>query len=329
MSSSKPPSGSYQRRFAWLAGIILAVIAVYTGAWFYAARTLEEKAGGALADINDGRRQVTCQQPEGRGYPFRIGLFCSSVGFRDVTRGVTVTAGAFRTAAQVYAPRQIVGELDGPLTLELAGLQPIQAGWSQLRASTRLADLVPERVSVEATDLIIAGRSDLTEMVRARSGQFHMRPNSGNLDVAFQVAGLTVDPGLLGDRTIPPLDAAADIDVAGGMAAVLDSRRSLRGQSATLRNLSLSTGEGASIRLSGPVSVGDTGLLNAELSIAVSNAAEIARVLGIIFPESEQQIASVATGLGALGNAASIPIRIVDGRIFLGIIPTGRIAPID
>ena len=325
MSSSAPPAGGYQRRFFWFAAIVVAVIAVYTIAWFYAARLLEDEAAGVIGRLNQGERQLSCSQPQGKGYPFRIGLFCDAVGLQLPDRGVAISAGAFRSAAQVYAPRHIVGELDGPLVMELAGLPPIQAGWSTLRASVRIAEPIPERLSLEVSDLIVAGRDNLLDMVRARAGQFHMRPNAGNLDVAVQLSGLTVDPSLIGERRIPPLD----VDLTGGMAALLANRDSLRGRSAIIRRLSLAAGENASISMAGPVSVGDDGLIDAELSISVNDPAEIARIVGLILPEAEQQIASVASGLAALGNTAAIPIRIQDGRIFLGFIPTGRIAPLE
>src|SRR5690606_28859425 len=99
--------------------------------------------------------------------------------------------------------------------------------------------------------------------------------------------------------------------------------------SATIRNLSLRAGGGGSIAISGPASVGEDGLISADLSVSVSNPDEIGHILGVIFPEARQQIASVASGLGQIAASTAIPIRIEKGRIFLGFIPAGRIAPVQ
>jgi hypothetical protein len=329
MPSGETGAPNYSRRFIWLAAIIILVVAGYSFAWFYAARTLETRVTGVLANLNRGDQQIVCNRPEGKGYPFRIGLFCDSVSYSDPELGVTLSAGALRSAAQVYAPRHIVGELDGPLLFQAEGLTPIQAGWSMLRASVRVADPIPERLSIEASDVIVAPQDNLRELVRMRSGAFHMRPNGGNLDTALQFAGLTVDPNLLGGRQIPPLDTSADFSIDGGIAALIANPGSLRGRSGTIRNLSLAAGEGVSISMSGPASVGEDGLISADLTISVNNPGEIGRILGLIFPEAQKQIASVASGLGSLGSATAIPIRVDKGRIFLGFIPTGRIAPVD
>lgn len=329
MPSSKPGSSVHQRRIIWLAAIVIMTIGVYSVGWFYAARLLEEQATQSLADLNRGERQFGCENPQGRGYPFRIGLFCDRVRFDDPQRGLSIAAGALRSAAQVYAPRHIIGELDGPLVVGLTDLPSLQAGWSLLRASIRLAEPLPERISVEANDLIVAPEANPRELVRMRMAAFHMRPNAGNLDVALQFAGLTIDPALLAQRLIPPLDASADISFEGGLAALSANPGSLRGRAGTIRALSLAAGEGVSISMSGPASIGEDGLVNADLSISVNNPVEIARVLGVIFPEAEQQLTSIASGLRTLGNTTAIPIRIEAGRIFLGFIPTGRIAPLD
>ncbi len=93
---------------------ILLVIALYTAGWFYAASTLKEKTLALLGDQQRHGVSALCQDAEYRGYPFRIGLFCSKVSIDDKTNGVSATFGALRSAAQIYQPNHIVWELDGP-----------------------------------------------------------------------------------------------------------------------------------------------------------------------------------------------------------------------
>ncbi|MGO7902907.1 DUF2125 domain-containing protein, partial [Rhizobium ruizarguesonis] len=65
-----------------------------------------------------------CSDIEFRGYPFRIGLFCSKIYVDDNVNGVSATFGALRSAAQVYSPGNIVWERDSPAEIRTTnGLQ--------------------------------------------------------------------------------------------------------------------------------------------------------------------------------------------------------------
>ena len=103
MASRQATTRSYSRRFAWLAAAIVVVVAAYTGAWFYAAGMIETRIGEAM-QASGGDAVPRCERPSARGYPFRIGVFCDAVAFEDARGEISVRAGAFRSAAQVYDP---------------------------------------------------------------------------------------------------------------------------------------------------------------------------------------------------------------------------------
>ncbi|WP_367717733.1 DUF2125 domain-containing protein [Nitratireductor sp. GISD-1A_MAKvit] len=104
MPSRKRAKRSFSRRFLLFGLFIVLAILAYTGAWFYAADTLERRTITAIEDLNTNQQRVNCEEPTARGYPFRIGLFCRSVFFENAGEGISVSAGAFRSAAQVYQP---------------------------------------------------------------------------------------------------------------------------------------------------------------------------------------------------------------------------------
>lgn len=155
MASSGDRRPNYGRRFFWFVVAIVATASLYSAGWFYAADRLVERVEADVAALNRDGRRASCENAAVRGYPFRIGVFCRSVMFEDARGGFAFRARQFRSAAQVYQPMRIIGELDGPATLEAPGLNALDLDWSSLRASVRLASPRPERVSVEGRGLTV------------------------------------------------------------------------------------------------------------------------------------------------------------------------------
>jgi hypothetical protein len=148
-ASSQSRSG---RRFWLLGGGIVLAIALYTGGWFYAASELKNTVLKAIAPGNAAGVTGECSNIDFRGYPFRIGLFCSKVDVDDNVNGVSATFGELRSAAQVYAPGHIVWELDSPAEIRTAHGLSINAEWTNLQSS-----LVTKFKGVDRTSTVIDG----------------------------------------------------------------------------------------------------------------------------------------------------------------------------
>lgn len=327
MTSSRQSGTNYGRRFMWLLLGIILVICFYTAGWFYAARTVVDQVQGAIVALNGDGRRASCEEPQARGYPFRIGIFCRSVMFEDAGKGVAFRAGELRSAAQVYQPWRIIGELDGPASLEAPGLNALSLGWSALRASARLASPLPERVSVEATDLAVQldeQGETLQPLARSDSAELHLRPVGDDLDVAVRFAGLALDEGVVG--AVPPLSGLIDFSLAGG-ALPGGSEGGLRGHSGVIRALAVSAENGAGVTVSGPVAVDEAGLIDAELSVSVREPAALAKILGDLAPHARREI-ELALSAMAGANARGLPLNIVRGEARLGFIPLGNIPPL-
>ena len=100
-------------------------------------------------------RQWTCQDRRIGGYPFRIEVTCAALTVRR--GGVTASLGATRSVAQVYQPRHVITEIDGPLNLT-DGRIAVQGTWRLLETSVRgsragiqRASLVVEEPSLRVT----------------------------------------------------------------------------------------------------------------------------------------------------------------------------------
>lgn len=321
----------YRRRYIWLIVAVVTAIALYTGGWFYVAGIIDGEASKAIASANRNGVRLNCENSEVRGYPFRLGLNCQSVLFEDAGEGVSFSAGAFRSAAQVYNPTFLVGELDGVARLEAPGLQPLTFDWEVLRSSVRLAEPLPSRVSVEGRKLrasIAGGDVNGGELFAAESLEAHMRPDGAALDLAGSMSGFALDASLTGRRELPVLNGNVDLVLADGVRWAVSADKSLRGHSGTLRQLNLSPGPESSVNASGTFSVDGGGLVDAELAISVRGAEALAQTLFRAFPESEGQIASFAASLNALGDQTKLPLRVVKGEISYGFVELGRIPPL-
>lgn len=327
MASSLLAESRAGRRILWLAVAIVVAIAAYTGLWFYLARDLEHRTVAALTALNGGGVRAFCEEPEARGYPFRIGVFCRAVFYENVKDGVSIRAGAFRSAAQIYQPFKAVGELDGPAAVLLPVGGALEVEWESLRASARLAKPLPERVSFEGRRLIVSHQEgDATPLATAESFQLHARQSDTDLDVAATFSGLSIGQALVPD--LPQIEGRVRMTLNDGVAFLAQSLKDPRGRSGTVQELNVGiAGEEAGLILSGPVSVGRDGLISAELSVRMQGPAAVAEVLAKLFPDEGDTFMAAAAAFSGLGDTP-LQITIDRGRVFAGFIPLGRIPPI-
>lgn len=330
-STQGKPTG---RRFLFLVLAIVLLAAGYSAGWYFLAGRLVTGASQLVERINANGDRANCENITARGYPFRIGIFCDTVFFERAVAGVSVAAGALRSAAQVYRPTLVISEVDGPARLLLPNLLPLRLNWETLRASTRVASPLPERFSLE-TDALAAtfGESDRAEpAARATRTELHARPNGADLDLATSIRQFELDPALLPGRTVPPTDVEADLTINNGVGLVLAGKSDLRGYSGTLRNLSLLAPGDTGISLKGPFSIAADGLLDADFVLGVKRPEDFARVLAEIIPEARGQIRNGLTAFSLTGNGADghleLPLRITRGSAAIGFIPLGRIPPL-
>ncbi|SEB50532.1 hypothetical protein SAMN05216452_1742 [Nitratireductor aquibiodomus] len=330
MPSRKRAKRSFSRRFFLFALFIVLVILAYTGAWFYAADTLEQRTITAIEDLNAGHQRANCEEPTARGYPFRIGLFCRSVFYEDAENGMSVSAGAFRSAAQVYQPMRTVGELDAPARIATPYLPAIEADWENMRISARLTASLPERLSSEAKNVVLTLDDDNRQPIaRAGNIQAHTRQNGTDLDLALIAQALTIDPGLTNGTAIPAIDGELLVTLDDGVALASTSVPELRGRSGTIENLNLKiAGGNAGLTVKGPIRIAENGLIDAELRVTVNEPQRIAQLVGQIVPDKRDEIAGITAGLANLGAAPRLAVNIRQGRVFVGFLPLGSIPPV-
>lgn len=322
MSRPASPAPRSTRRFFFLALAVIAAIGLYTAGWFYIAGRLEAQTRLAMERQAARGIEAECASPQAHGYPFRIGLICESTAWREPAGGIAISAGALRSAAQVYAPRHVVGEIDGPAELDLPGLVPLRADWQSLQASVRASEPLPSRASLQATDARLSVRSSHAPVIAtADAVQAHMRTVEGSLDLAAALTGVNLPEGMTNGVDLPPLALTSDMTIRDGALHMAAGKRSLRGLEGTLRDLSLDIGGSAGARLTGPFSVDGEGRLNGDFSLTLLNPAELAALAKRLYPREEKTIGSALAALTALGGGNGspvIPVRVSDGVPSLG-----------
>lgn len=324
-SNGKP---NYSRRLSWLAVFIVLLFGGYSAVWYYVAGALEKFTATAITEFNKDGSKADCAKATARGFPFRIGLFCDNVRFEDPSQGVTVSAQAFRSAAQVYDPFHIVAELDSPAVISAPQLGDLGFNWKNLRASARLTTDFPQAASVETDELSAAGNDATSALLRVKHAEGHMRQNGADLDLAGSFVDVAPDARLTKGMTLPPLSGEVDLTIKDGINFVRYGTGSLRGQSGTIRTLALTTGGTAGVTVAGPFSVSDEGLVDATFTVTVRNPKELSAQLVQMFPDKASQIQTGFAGLAVLGANPTVPLNIKGGSMTLGFIPLGKLPPL-
>jgi hypothetical protein len=226
------------RRIRWLGVAIVLAAVAYSAGWYWLAGRVDMQATRLVEAQRGQGLAIDCADRDIRGYPFRLEIFCTSFAMARPAGGLTVQAGAFRSAAQVYEPRRVYAELDAPVTVDSPLIGRVKADWTLGRATATLADPLPERVSLSVDDLgmAIAG---IETALSAAHAEAHMRRLGGELDLALRYQGLVVDPRLVAGRTLPVLSGDADIRLENGVALASEGVSSLRGVSGEIHRLAL------------------------------------------------------------------------------------------
>lgn len=325
-------------RKVWLLAVaIVIVVAIYTGGWFYAASALKDKTLAVLGSQQANGISVECTDAEYRGYPFRIGLFCSKVTVDDSKNGVSATLGALRSAAQVYNPSHIVWEVDAPAEVRTSHGLTLSSTWDSLQSS-----LVAKLAGIERSSTVIQGSTtSIVSATAARSinlaaerTEIHLRQNGQDLDAALSMQNARATAEGLTDL-LPSMTTTVDVTLLGraGMVDGTDPNGlALYGTEGEMRRLSADLGEGRLITVTGPFSIDQDGYLFGRLKLQVEQIDAWRNSLAEAFPDIAPVLRTVAGMLSALtggGQNASIDLTIDRGKVFAGgFIQIGKIPPI-
>lgn len=335
-AKDKMPSKPTARRFYWFAGFIVALIALYCGVWFYLAGQLESRSRALLTDLGNPNITADCRDLDVRGFPFRLGVYCSAVDAQDAASDTIVSTGGFRSAAQIYKPNHIVSELDGPVSVESGRGIFADLDWNILRTSTVFNLRGLDRASMESraikAALTVNGNPDPIR-IEAESSEFHTRQNSADLNTFLRLnaAQLTID-GIV--NALPRLDLQADVTLADRAWLLTPNQarqNPLYDLSASINNFNADLDNGAGLSLDGPFSVNGSGYLSGKFNLEIRGMKAWQELIAENFPDQAQNLQNFSGILGGIGgdnDSLSLPLNITDGNVRIGFIQLGRIPPL-
>lgn len=336
MPSSTPEKTAKPRKLLKILVAFLIVLGiVYTGGWYYLANQLESRVATNLGAFKEKGINASCDNAHASGYPLRLGLTCSKVGWVDQAKALSVLAGSFHAAAQIYDPYTIVSQIEGPAKIDAPGTIPMDVTWKNLASSVRLDKPLPKQLSIQGNDIVInqreasAGSAPLAVL---QNGQIAFSTNEPQMNVALTFEKLKIADNIVYERPLPELTGAADIQLENGFALLSKPERDvtiLRGQSGILRNVDLGFVDGSGVAISGPFSIADDGRISGDFKVTMRNPEGVAQALQGIFPEAGNTISSVLQAMAFVpkdkSGAPTLPITVDKGKMSVGFIRIGRL----
>ena len=335
-TSRKENRSTASRKISLFAIAILVAMLVYSGLWWGAAGALEKKLVEILGGDNPAAIQAQCTDMAVGGFPFRLGVTCTKLAIDDHFHGLSASFGAFRSAAQVYAPGHVLWELEGPGQVRSSLGFALALQWAQMRSSLSAGLSGLGRSSIEAKDLrslLTAKANGETVETKAPHAEAHVRRSGEDLDLAALVKDAVL---ALRDQppVLPPLSASLDMTLIG-KAKYLDLEgdrgEGLYGSKGEIRRFVADMGEGRVLTLSGPVSVGTDGMLSGEFHVEVEGIKAWQETLRQAFPDERETIDNAGNVLGALFSGkdkGSADLTVTDGVVSLGIFPIAVLPPL-
>ncbi|QNQ61429.1 DUF2125 domain-containing protein [Brucella sp. 6810] len=327
---------TFRKRTITLVIAVPVFIAAYTAGWFSIADRLEAKARADMARLDAQGVGVQCENLHMGGYPLRINVVCDSISWQRPSEGMAFRAGKFSSGSPLYAPYSLTNALTGPAFIEFPGISPLEVNWSKFTSNTRLARPFPTEIEIAARDVAVGLRTEPTK-TEPLSSLEHMNVqidgSTGMLKLMGRFAGLKFAPSVIGNAKSPELDGVADIDISDAEGLLASDSESvyqrLRGHSGTINQAFVSMPNGAMVSLTGPFSVNEDGLINADLKLTLVNAQSLAQAGQAVFPAQGGNIATVLFALSAMpkdenGNP-TMEIAIRKGKASAGFIPLGRL----
>lgn len=325
-------------------GLLLLVIALLGVGWTYGwqrgAQEIERRADAVATRIADRGGAFECAGRRIGGFPFRIGIFCDSMLYAS-PNGATFAAGAVRSAAQFYAPGHVVLELDPAGRLTLPSGEGYVIGWQSARASLRAGMTRLDSFDLEIREPRLAEAGATADLGKASHVELHLRRNPDNenaVDIAF--SGTTLHET---EAVTPDFDIAGDLrlDEATNLLQRPDAflpgvrANGLKGEA---RNLEIRPLAGGLLSISGPFSIDENGLLDADLNISASNLLALADFLATLAPRNGDEIRSAVGLLASVAPSSksgssdadkrSIRLNIRRGKISLGVFALGELPPL-
>jgi hypothetical protein len=320
------------KRIVILGIVVFAIVAIWTGAWFFIAGEAKKQIVALADDGGTGAPTLDCGSLDLRGWPFRFDVFCADATI--VSGDQTFTLGQIEASVLVYQLDLVKVFARPPLdvTDAFTGARN-RASWTGLDASLRLKDWRISRLSVVGDGLTW---SDVLgaefQVADADHLEFHLVDQPEKLDAAAGTAALLVAGSATG-LTVPGLGIAegtAKLDgEATGVPHQLDgllAPDALQRWQAAGGNLHIATLRGDDgekfIDVTGDVKLDAVGRPEGQLTISSRGVVEGFK--DTIAPELQ----GFVLGSQAADGSYSQVLTMTNGVVLSGLMPAGQLLPL-
>lgn len=325
---------------------VVLIVILYTLVWYYLANKVEQRVSQQLALYNENGFVVLCENMHKIGYPLRIGVSCDTVNLQQLMKGFAFSGEKITAGAPVYAPHWLELSLTAPVSLELPGIIPLLAKWSDLTIETDMSRHIPDALSLRAENIEIGAKAEAGALLDKTTGKFLRFDAHGfnsNLDARLTFEDLKL-PVVIPHENTPLPQMTGDIRWSLNEAfslfqtddkAVIDKRywiERLRGHEGALQPSVVRFASGGAMTVSGPFSFNDEGYLSAKLEIAISDQNKLLQTARDAFPSQADNLKTIFFALNAMPkNEKGDPVlqlSVKDGEVRLGFFKIGHIDPI-
>lgn len=333
---------SSKNRFIGFVIFIIFVIIAFTALWFWAANKIDKTVNQISAQLATQGSVLKCEDQQVRGYPFRLGLFCSDIIFSDPVKSINISAKNLRSAAQLYKPGHIIAELDSPLKLSLPNLAPLIIDWQEFRSSANLTTTGYKRISLTSKNFQIAANDAglKSPLGTIKDLQIHTRPTPDRtaekaLDLSVTLANWEIANGA--GNAFEPLFVTINFSLDQAQYIIETQQDVLQflrtnGGNANITDVTIATKSGGSLNFSGPIKISQQGIVNGELTLNLTDPQKLANYAGNIFPPVQAVLEQSLPYLNGFADTSSgvtkinnLKLNIQNGEVFLGFFKIGQI----
>lgn len=197
-SQPRPPQAVNRTGLYLPPALLMTGALAWCGFWLYAARLTESGLADMKANEAAKGRLWDCADQKIAGFPFRIELHCASIVLEAALDGrqARIRTGALHAVTQIYAPKLLLADVDGPMVIEADG-STTSAAWENMRVSVRFSNRL-DRLSLVAANPAIevqtAGGEKLASSAKSAEVHFRFDPahpvDDRAIDLAVQLTEL-------------------------------------------------------------------------------------------------------------------------------------------
>jgi hypothetical protein len=291
-----------RRRSRWLLfvmpGVLLLLAIGWTGFWFYASSQVGAQFERWRTREAQSGRVYDCGKLAVGGYPFRFEVRCKDASVDLISQTANRKFGKGQLSeilavAQIYNPRLLIAEFDGPLTITEQGeQQSLIVNWSKARSSVFGLPVSPERISmvVDEPTLERSSGSVRAPVARAKQSELHGRIAEGSaaanpvIEAVWKLTQASAEP------LHPALAEAFDMNLQARLSGLKDFRpkpwperfREIQAANGRIDILQSRLQQGNMIAVAnGSLAITPDGLLDGELQMVVAGLEKVIPALGI------------------------------------------------